>query len=468
VNAPEAQVVPDTGRFDLTVDVLVAGAGGCGLVAGLAAARAGAETLVLEKLVRPLSNTARSGGMFPAAGTELQRAAGVREDPEDFAADILTKNAGACDRDRVSHLTRTARDVVHWLIDEVGIVLKFVGDFKYPGHSNYRMHAPPSRTGAQLSHELRAALDDQKSADLALGSTVVGLIVDPAGAVRGVVARDAARDTRIRADSVVLATNGFAGNPALVSEFCPEIANALYFGGEGSQGEAILWGRELRARLDWMDAYQGHASVASPHGILITYAVVARGGFHVNLNGERFGNEMRGYSEFALEVLRQPEGMAWLVYDEAIHRYAQGFEDYRDASEHGACRHGETLEEVAEGCGLPASALAETARSFEAALHDEQRDPFGRARGEAQRLRPPYRAVRVTGALFHTQGGLAVDDHARVLRGDGSVIEGLYAGGGAAAGISGCGANGYLSGNGLLTALCYGYLAGQHASRRTG
>lgn len=79
-----------------------------------------------------------------------------------------------------------------------------------------------------------------------------------------------------------------------------------------------------------------------------------------------------------------------------------------------------------------------------------------------------YRAVRVTGALFHTQGGLAVDDHARVLRGDGTVIEGLYAGGGAAAGISGCGANGYLSGNGLLTALCYGYLAGRHASRRRG
>jgi fumarate reductase flavoprotein subunit len=61
-----------------------------------------------------------------------------------------------------------------------------------------------------------------------------------------------------------------------------------------------------------------------------------------------------------------------------------------------------------------------------------------------------------------------VDDHARVLRGDGTVIEGLYAGGGAAAGISGCGANGYLSGNGLLTALCYGYLAGQHALRRRG
>ena len=53
MKAPEARVVPDTGHFDLTVDVLVAGAGGCGLVAGLAAARGSAETLVLEKLARP-------------------------------------------------------------------------------------------------------------------------------------------------------------------------------------------------------------------------------------------------------------------------------------------------------------------------------------------------------------------------------------------------------------------------------
>jgi fumarate reductase flavoprotein subunit len=69
--------------------------------------------------------------------------------------------------------------------------------------------------------------------------------------------------------------------------------------------------------------------------------------------------------------------------------------------------------------------------------------------------------VKVTGALFHTQGGLLVDGHARVLR-DGRPIPGLYAAGGAAAGISGHGADGYLAGNGLLSALGLGYLAGRH------
>jgi fumarate reductase flavoprotein subunit len=72
--------------------------------------------------------------------------------------------------------------------------------------------------------------------------------------------------------------------------------------------------------------------------------------------------------------------------------------------------------------------------------------------------------VRVTGALFHTQGGLVVDRAARVLRPDGTPIPGLFAAGGAACGVSGPEASGYLSGNGLLTAVALGRLAGQTAA----
>lgn len=73
--------------------------------------------------------------------------------------------------------------------------------------------------------------------------------------------------------------------------------------------------------------------------------------------------------------------------------------------------------------------------------------------------------MRVTGALFHTQGGLVVDTAARVQRADGTPVPNLYAGGGTAAGLSGHGPGGYFSGNGLLTALGYGMLAGRHAAR---
>ena len=77
---------------------------------------------------------------------------------------------------------------------------------------------------------------------------------------------------------------------------------------------------------------------------------------------------------------------------------------------------------------------------------------------------PPFRAVKVTGALFHTQGGLAIDAIGRVKRNDGTIFPNLFAAGGAAAGVSGATAAGYLSGNGLLTATVVGRFAGEAAA----
>ena len=71
----------------------------------------------------------------------------------------------------------------------------------------------------------------------------------------------------------------------------------------------------------------------------------------------------------------------------------------------------------------------------------------------------PLHAIRVTGALFHTQGGLDIDANCRVLRTDGNAFPNLLAAGGAARGVSGNAVWGYLSGNGLLSAIAGGYIA---------
>ena len=70
----------------------------------------------------------------------------------------------------------------------------------------------------------------------------------------------------------------------------------------------------------------------------------------------------------------------------------------------------------------------------------------------------------MTGALFHTQGGLAIDAIGRVKRKAGTMFPNLFAAGGAAAGVSGTTAAGYLSGNGLLTATVLGRFTGQAAA----
>ncbi len=170
-----------------------------------------------------------------------------------------------------------------------------------------------------------------------------------------------------------------------------------------------------------------------------------------------------GYSEYAAEVNARPEGRAWVVYDRRIHEACQPFRDYLDVVDAGAPRWAGDVAGLAAATGLPADALATTVGAAAAAARGERPDALGRVDWEAP-LEGELAAVCVTGALFHTQGGLRVDANGAVLR-QGVPVPGLYAAGGAAVGMSGHGASGYLAGNGLLAALGLGRLAGRHAGQ---
>ena len=157
-------------------DIVVVGGGGCGLTAAIAAAREGAAVTVLEKLPYTKGNTGRSGGMIPAANTHLQKEAGIQESAEDFAQDIFNKNHHGSDSEMTLHLCRISKDLIEWLVDDVGIDLVFIDDFKYPGHTEFRMHAPPSRTGAALIADLRRAVDAESNVAVKTGAASLGLI----------------------------------------------------------------------------------------------------------------------------------------------------------------------------------------------------------------------------------------------------------------------------------------------------
>lgn len=458
--------LPGAGTYEVEVPVLVIGAGAAGLVAALAAREAGAEVLVLERDPVPRGSTALSAGLIPAAGTRWQRAAGVDDSPAGFAADIMRKAGGEPDPALVAAVTEAAGPAVEWLADRHGLPFSLLEGFRYPGHSALRMHGLPSRSGAELVDRLREAAV-AAGAELLCDAQTVALHAGPDGAVRGVeaVRPDGSRE-RVGCAALVLACNGYGGDPALVARHVPELAGALYFGHPGNRGDALRWGEALGAAARDLSGHQGHGSVAHPHGILITWATITEGGVQVNLRGHRFSDESRGYSEQAAEVLRQPDGAVWTVFDARIAAVARQFEDFRQAEAAGAVLTAGDWAELARRARVPQDALAATMAEVEALCSDGRRDGFGRRFAPAQRLRPPLHAVRVTGALFHTQGGLAVDGAARVLRPDGAALPNLFAAGGAACGVSGARAAGYLSGNGLLTAVALGRLAGQRAAQR--
>lgn len=458
--APAASV-----DFPVSVPVLVIGSGGAGLTAALAARDAGADVLVLERDPSPSGSTALSSGMIPAAGTRVQAARGIDDSAALFAADIQAKAHGENDPAFVAAVTDASGPVVDWLVDRHRLNLSLVEGFLYPGHSRARMHAPPSRSGAELLAGLLSAAH-AAGADIVTGALAHTLYRDDDARIRGVaIRRPDGSEEKIGCDALVLACSGFGGNPELVRRHIPEMGAAHFHGHVGNRGDAIAWGEALGAATRHLGAYQGHGSVATPHNVLITWALMMEGGIQVNARGERFSNEHAGYSEQAMKVLAQPGGIAWNIYDERLHHLGLEFEDYRAAVAAGAVKRADEIAALAAACSLPAHALAQTLRTVTRLASGHGQDIFGRDFGGKPALAAPYRAVRVTGALFHTQGGLVVDGGARVLRQDGAPLPNLFAAGGAACGVSGSGADGYLSGNGLLAAIVLGAKAGTTGAR---
>ena len=453
--------------FEEHVPLIVIGAGGCGMAAALAARDAGVDVLMLEREARAGGTTAMSTGLIPAAGTPEQAAAGIVDTPALFAADIARKAHDGANRLVVDRLAGESAALIEWLRSRHGVPLSLVDGFLYPGHSVRRMYGTPNRTGAELMTALERAAA-AAGADLLTRSLVRTLYTDGTDRISGVRVEQPDGETLdVGCAALVLACCGFAGNPDMLRRYIPEIEGAVFHGHPGNKGDAIAWGIELDAALEDLDAYQGHGGLAAGHAIPILWPLIMAGGFQVNSAGRRFSDESRGYSEQAVNVVAQPGNVAWSVFDRTRYELMLQFDDFQQAVAAGAIVRGDSVDQLAERCRLPAAALHDTFAAVEQARAGRAVDLFGRIFSSAHPpLMPPYYAARVNGALFHTQGGLEIDADARVLRKDGSPIPNLFAGGGAARGISGRGASGYMAGNGMLTATGLGWIAGRTAARQ--
>jgi fumarate reductase flavoprotein subunit len=459
-------IIKEPKTFDTQVPIVVIGAGAAGLCAALTARAGGSEVVVIERDAIPSGSTALSAGLIPAACTKFQRTKGVSDSFQLFAADIERKAKGEADPAIVNAVAQGAALVVEWLADCHGLPFELIDDFNYPGHSALRMHGLPSRTGRELVDRLRNAAE-HNGVVILTRRVAERLSADTDGHIHGVdVIRADGMHEFIGCDALVLACSGFGGSPHLVRRYIPEMANATYFGHRGNCGHAVMWGGALGAQLDHLGAYQGHGSLAIPHNILVSWAVIMQGGFQVNCEGRRFSDEALGYSEQAAAVLKQPGGFVWDVFDERAAAIARQFEDFREAERAGAIFRSDNLAELAAAMRVPVTNFVHECEEVEKLKRSGGQDLHGRKFRPEHSFLPPYRAVKVTGALFHTQGGLAVDASGRVIRADGTKFANLFAAGGAAVGVSGSSASGYLSGNGLLTATVLGNLAGKTAAQQ--
>ena len=141
-------------RFDATVPVVVIGAGACGCSAALAANERGADVLVIERDDPPAGSTSLSGGQIPAAGTKLQRSAGIEDTPEEFAAEILEKARHRTDAEMALSIARGSTVTVDWLVDTYRCAAGVVDRLPLPGsrEAPHARHPQPGwRRAARLS-----------------------------------------------------------------------------------------------------------------------------------------------------------------------------------------------------------------------------------------------------------------------------------------------------------------------------
>ncbi|MGE2734692.1 3-ketosteroid-delta-1-dehydrogenase [Mycolicibacterium vaccae] len=325
---------------------------------------------------------------------------------------------------------------------------------------------------------------------------VTELLLD-SGRVSGAVVQRDGTEVRVTARrGVVLASGGFDHLMSWRHKFQSEqLGEHLSLGSEGNTGDGIRIAQDLGADTALMDQAWWFPAFAPLPGGAPTVMLAERslpGCLLVDQNGERFINEATDYMSFGQELLRReqagdPIETMWMVFDQ---RYRNSYlmaaelfprmpipQPWYDA---GIAHRSDDLPGLAKAIGVDPQALTATMTRFNILADAGVDDDFGRGASAYDRyygdptvtpnpnLRPltfgPYYAVQVVLSDLGTCGGVRADARARVLREDGSPIDGLYAIGNTAANAFGKSYPG--AGATIGQGMVFGYIAAQHAAGR--
>jgi 3-oxosteroid 1-dehydrogenase len=339
--------------------------------------------------------------------------------------------------------------------------------------------------GQALAAGLRAGLAAQ-DVPVLLGTPMTGLVLKD-GRVAGVqVIRDGEPATMRSARGVVLAAGGFERNEEMRQRYQRQpIGTEWTTGSAGNTGDAITAGEAAGAALDLMDDAWWGPSIPLSGGPYFCLAERSLPGcILVNGAGQRFVNESAPYVDavhamYDGDATGTPHIPSWLIIDQRYrNRYVfAGLPPRRPLPKRwyraGAVYRAPTVAELAEQIGVDADALGKTVARFNEFAEAGRDEDFGRGDSAYDRYygdprcRPnpnlapltqaPFYAVKIVPGDLGTKGGLRTDERARVLREDGTTIEGLYAAGNTSAAVMGHSYAG--AGATIGPAMTFGYIA---------
>ncbi|HWD03497.1 MAG TPA: FAD-dependent oxidoreductase [Kribbella sp.] len=465
----------------LDFDVIVIGSGLAGLAAALTAKEHGAGSVLVVESEGVLGGSTRlSGGVVMGSRSRLQREAGIEDGEDDMFAEYLAINVWDVAAGPVKRWAARSGETIDWLADR-GVPfyerLIFSGDDRRP-----RGHCVNGGGQAIIDALVPGCRD--AGVEFALGNRVEELVRRD-GRVVGV----RAGGEELTCGAVIVASGGFGANPEHLAAHYPIAwikGETFYIGADGARGDHLSFAEQAGAQVTGENR---GLRMLNPGVDTLHEAFLPGWTILVDKRGQRFADETAPYG--ILDSLMKPRGdVGYVVFDDAaLNPPAELAERYGDAykqiwpnhakfkpkhytadvmaqfKDHERVHIAESLEALARSAGLPEDDFAGTVARYNQLVESGADSDFGKA---AKFLNPistaPFYAVEVRPtAIAHTGFGLRIDDHARVIGVDGSLIEGLYAAGECTGGIVGPTYSG--SGSSLASAAGIGRMAGEAAAK---
>ena len=447
-------------------DVIVIGSGAAGLAAAVSAAEAGASVLLMEADAKCGGSSRLSGGHFYAAGTSLQRAAGVIDDADAMFEHYMTLNQFLVEPSVVRRFCDLSAPSFEWL-RAMGVNFPLTGLYRSGVGSVPRGHQPEGAGAAVV--EVLEGRASSLHIEQVFNCRASALLHNPNGVITGVRTKDG----DVTAPTVIVASGGFGANPEMLKQYYPDAAAqgdwSWYIGSPMAQGDALTLGKAVGAAIDGHNrglllatpGFSKDLEVALPSWLIL-----------VNSHGRRFTNETVSYTVLA-GLMKHQRGPIYAIFDEQARAAAKRSPQFNAywvndvlarKAEDGTIQRAPSLEALAQRVGMPPTTLVGTVDRYNRDCDAGQDTAFFKtSNAPLPALRaPPFYAVEVRPAIICWTGcGLRVDANLRVLNEQEQAIPGLYAAGEAVGSLHG---DRYIGGGGSFgPCITFGRLAGNNA-----
>lgn len=454
IGLKDANALPTPDKWDKTADAVIIGGGIAGVCAALEAAEGGKKVILLEAFSVTGGNSALSTGWFNAANSPIQQKLGIKDSADEFYKDSMELSNNRRDPAITKVVAEQGSSAIEWLMKH-GITFLDVAEPAMGSPKPRAIQADGYGGGVVRTLASRCK---EKGVEIITKARALNLYRKAAGdreMIAGVEAEISGKKVHIRASSVVIATGGFTNNKEMVERFLPEWTKSLVTGAATNVGDGFIMSCVEGADYVNMDRALVTPTLEVKTKKYLTSGALSGGAILVNEKGQRFTDELTGYTEVSTEMLKQQK--VYEVMVEACHPKVKEFIDNKIA------KGADSVEGLAEIIGVDAAALDKTIKEFNQATAGKAKDPFGRQTFR-ETLKPPLYAIQVLPVLLLTLGGLKIDTDARVLNIKNEVVlDGLYAAGEVTGGYIDYG---YRTGDSMMYGTVFGIVAGRNITKK--